>query len=346
MLHSPSQPPSSHPYNTLLDAAASSLPGCRLGADHYDHFCVYPPTSLCDLSAAQAPLSEEDYEFDTTHRISEEGSDELYQEPDFSAADDLYSSPRSFETERSPFGGHTDSAHRQPFGRISSSSCSSQGDDGRSPSLGYRRVSNEAPAAPAAATAEVPAPPSAAATERLAEAGGVQAAAFGSRLWTVLGLGGSPSPQKQQQGSVGWGYDGVEDLPPSLRSPAPPTATTAAAAATAVAAAAGAAAAVVGGGESAQQGVGLGQDGASSTAAGVSAEGVVKVVEGQVEGEVSWGVEEGEGEGVSEGGGSQQDVGSQQEFQDAAGEIEEAGGWHRGVYPCGHGYSWQGCHSL
>jgi len=279
---------------------------------------------------AQVPLSDEDYEFDTTHRISEEGSDELYQEPDFSAADDLYSSPRAFDPERSPFGGHTDSTHRQPFGRISSSSCSSLGDAGRSPSMGYRRGSDDAPASSTvAAAAEAPAPPSAAAAERLAEGGGVQAAASGSRLWTVLGLGGGASPQKQQRGPVGWGYDGVEDLPPSLRSPAPPTATAATAAA-AVAAAAATAAAVVGGDGSAQQGVGPGQEGASSSAAGMSAEDAVIVAEGQAGGEVSWGVEEGEG-AKGGGGGSQQDVGSQQEFQDAAGEIEEAGGWYRGA---------------
>jgi hypothetical protein len=146
-------------------------------------------------------------------------SDEVYEEPDFTAVDELYSSPRGRDADRSslsPFGGSYQGRGSGSFEGTAAAAAAAVGrrGSGSSSSPGRQPGVAAAPAAEAAAlgAAAAVAPPATPST-----------GFAGSRLWSVLAGGSSPAPvappqqqQQQSQQQQQWGYSGSEDLPPSL----------------------------------------------------------------------------------------------------------------------------------
>jgi hypothetical protein len=224
-------------------------------------------TCCCAVLQAQSDeyvdgTYDETYDDDFTHHpISEEegeeyksesatASDESYEDPDLTAAnDDMYSSPRALDADRalSPFGY----ADRQATRR------SGDNRSGSGSGLGPACFEAAAPAAPPGTHAVLlDVPHGGQAVAEGAAAAPVTPSTASSRLWSVLGGGGAAQPQQQQQQqqqkAQRWGHRGPEDLPPSLGTAGSSGSTGTAAAATAAAAAAPAAAA----GRVGSQGVG------------------------------------------------------------------------------------------
>jgi hypothetical protein len=151
-------------------------------AEEAEGFSLSPDSNVLSDSNLQGTTSE---------------SDEVYQEADVTAVDELYSSPRSLDGDRtrSPIGSRCSSD------RLSFDGTARQGSGARQMEFAA------APAAPAVG------------------GGGAVALATpstglgDSRLWSVL-AGSSPTavPAQQQQPDKGrdWGFGGAEDLPPSL----------------------------------------------------------------------------------------------------------------------------------